>query len=189
MSGKKKKELDTFLGGLAVKMKDAKPEASFDEWANDVVIARMIAESEYLKQQSKQEGKEQRKKQRREEHQQPDEKKMVSRLSIWKGLEPPPDPVEVLDISGDSSSSLFGGSDPKSMELVDMKYFVDDLEINMDSSFYVVGRLASAGTQFFPLLAVAQLPYKYMDPKSLASDLVSKQFFAADKFYNREWNL
>lgn len=63
--------------------------------------------------------------------------------------------------------------------------------VNDTQSFNAAGRRSRIDPGepglYCPLLAVSKVPYKYMDPKSRESDIVSKKCFANNCFWDRSW--
>ena len=59
-----------------------------------------------------------------------------------------------------------------------------------DSAHCEVGEFPPLEMTFCPILAVSKFPYKFMSTSSASmSEEVSRHFFAADKFWMRQWTM
>ena len=53
----------------------------------------------------------------------------------------------------------------------------------------VIGQLSDPGEIFCPILAVSRLPYKFINANQTTRDIISQQFFASGKFWDRRWTV
>ena len=60
---------------------------------------------------------------------------------------------------------------------------------NNDPSERQVGELSKITDTFCPITAVSKFPYKYMQSSPVASEEVSRKYFAAGEFWTRHWTM